>query len=84
MPEVTMEAAAEAVVEAVAPAVNAGTIDYKKVAIYAGSVIVVAGCGYLAYRAIKKRKAAKAAIVEVNPELPEEPKVEIEPAPEEE
>jgi len=76
MPEVTMEAAAEAVVEAVTPAVNAGTLDYKKVALYAGAVIAIAGCGYLGYRAIKKRKAAKAVIVEVNPEPTEEPAAE--------
>lgn len=58
----------EAAAEVAAPVVNAGTLDYKKVALYAGGAVVVAGCGYLAYRAIKKRKAAKKEVIIVNPE----------------
>lgn len=59
----------EAAAEVAAPVVNAGTLDYKKVALYAGATVVVAGCGYLAYRAIKKRKVAKKEVVIVNPEV---------------
>lgn len=68
----------EAAAEVAAPVVNAGSLDYKKVALYAGGAIVVAGCGYLAYRAIKKRKAAKAVVVEVNPEAEAEASAETE------
>ena len=63
MPEVTAVAA-----EVAAPVVEAGTLDYKTVAITAAGTVVVIGCGYLAYRAIKKRKEAKAAEIIVNPE----------------
>jgi len=63
--------AVETTAELAAPVVNAGTLDYKKVAMIAGGTVVVAGCAYLAYRAIKKRKAKKAETVEVNPETEE-------------
>ena len=64
MPEVTMEAATEAIVEA-APAVTAGTLNWKKVAFVAGGIHVVAGSAYACKKIIDKRKAAKT--VEVNP-----------------
>lgn len=75
--EVTVAAA-----EITAPVVSAGTLDYKKVALIAGGTVVAAGCGFLAYRAIKKRKAAKTTVIEVNPENvveapAEEPKEEV-------
>ena len=59
-----VETAAEAAVQA-GPVVNTGLLDPKKVAIAAAATVAVAGCGYICYRMIKKRKAAKA--VEVNP-----------------
>ena len=55
----TAEAVAAPVVEAVAPAVSAGTLDYKVVAITAAGTLALTACAYLGYRAIKKRKAAK-------------------------
>jgi len=55
----TAEAVAAPVVEAVAPAVSAGTLDYKLVAITAVGTLAVTACAYFGYRAIKKRKAAK-------------------------
>lgn len=55
----TTEAVAAPVVEAVVPAVSAGTLDYKLVAITAVGTLAVTACAYLGYRAIKKRKAAK-------------------------
>lgn len=69
--------AVETAAEVAAPVVNAGTLDYKKVALYAGGVVVIAGCSYIAYRAIKKRKAAKEVIV-VNPEPEAEAPAEAE------
>lgn len=68
MPEVTMEAATEAIVEA-APAVTAGTLNWKKVALVAGGILVVAGSAYACKKIIDKRKAAKT--VEVNPVIEE-------------
>lgn len=68
MPEVTMEAATEAIVEA-APAVTAGTLNWKKVAFVVGGILVVAGSAYACKKIIDKRKAAKT--VEVNPVIEE-------------
>lgn len=69
MPEVTMEAAAEAIVETATPAVTAGTLNWKKVAFVAGGILVVAGSAYACKKIIDKRKASK--IVEVNPPVEE-------------
>lgn len=55
----TAEAVAAPVVEAVAPAVSAGTLDYKLVAITAAGTLAFVGCAYLGYRVIKKRVDAK-------------------------
>lgn len=55
----TAESVAAPVVEAVAPAVSAGTLDYKLVAITAAGTLAVTACAYFGYKAIKKRKAAK-------------------------
>lgn len=68
MPEVV--ATVETAAEVAAPVVNTGTLDYKKVAIAAGITVAVAGCAFLGYRAIKKRKSAK-TVVEINPETEE-------------
>lgn len=76
-----VETAAEAAVQA-GPVVNAGLLDPKKVAIAAAATVAVAGCGYICYRMIKKRKAEKA--VEVNPApeaIVEDPVVEEVPEP---
>lgn len=68
-----VEAVAEATapVAPIAPMIDPGSLDYKKVAVYALAGIGVAACGYAAYRIIKKRKADKVT-VEVNPEQVEE------------
>ena len=55
----TVEAVAAPIVETVTPAVSAGTLDYKLVAITAAGTLAVTACAYFGYRAIKKRKAAK-------------------------
>lgn len=55
--------AAEAVAQVAAPvATNAGTLDYKKVAIVAGGVVVVGVGTYFCVKAIKKRRVKKEVI----------------------
>ena len=72
------EKVVETTVEAVAPVVNAGTLDYKKVALIAGGVAIVGGCGFIAYRMIKKRKAEKEKIVIESPAETGTPEIPVE------
>ena len=74
--------AVETAAEVTAPVVASGAPDWKKVAIYAGATVAVAGGAYLTYRMIKKRKEAKAAeaIIVINPEnevIPAEETTEV-------
>ena len=85
MPETvaTVVETAEAVGEVVAPVVNPGTLDPKKVVIAAAATGAVVVGAYICYRAIKKRQEKK-VVVEVNPEpapVEEEPVAEEAPAP---
>ena len=61
--------AAEVVAETVAPVVDPGTLNWKKVAAVTATVVGVAACAYICKKAIDKRKANKA--VEVNPVIEE-------------
>ncbi len=53
------EAVAQAAAPIIEPAVKAGTLDYKKVAIAAGGVVIVGVGTYFCVKALKKRKAKK-------------------------
>lgn len=66
MAEVTT--VAETAVEAVAPVVAAGNLDTKQVLFGFAAGVGVMGLAYATYRIIKKRKAAKMPVVEINPE----------------
>lgn len=59
----TVVETAETVAEVAAPVVMATpTLDWKKVAIVGGSVAAVGVGGYICYKLIQKRKAAKAEL----------------------
>ena len=75
----------ETTAEMAAPVVADGTLDAKKVAMYAAATLAVAGCTYAVYRLIKKRKEADVPeeVIVINPTevVPEEePVVEETPS----
>lgn len=60
----TVVETAETVAEVAAPVVMATpTLDWKKVAIIGGSVAAAGVGGYICYKLIQKRKAAKSDLV---------------------
>lgn len=57
--------AAEAVAQVAAPVATTGALDYKKVALVAGGVVVVSVGTYFCVKAIKKRRVKKEVIESV-------------------
>ena len=60
--EVMAEAAPMA--EATVPVVNAGTLDWRKVALAAGGVVIVGVGTYFCIKAMKKRNMKKIVVIE--------------------
>lgn len=57
--------AAEAVAQVAAPVATTGALDYKKVVLVAGGVVVVSVGTYFCVKAIKKRRVKKEVIESV-------------------